>query len=125
MPAMIVISAGDTLSNLKEISTVNVFNTDTVVNLLSNVKEYHKYFEVAIKQCFSGGIDCKIHGLKLVGRRRVEDEEYSSALSFLASDSEEVEDSLAIYGKQFNKFHSGKKEEHPIKVLGKPQKKFF
>ena len=55
--------------------------------------------------------------IQVVGRRRVEDEEYSSALSFLASDSEEVEDSLAIYGKQFSKYHSGKREEHPIKVL--------
>jgi len=117
MPSMIVISGGESLSSLKEITTVNVFNTDTMVNLVTNVKEYHKYFEIAIKQCFSGGIDCKIHGLKVVGRRRVEDEEYSSALSFLASDSEEVEDSLAIYGKQFSKYHSGKKEEHPIKVL--------
>ena len=46
---------------------------------------------------------------------RIEDEEYSSALSFLASDSEEVEDSIVLYGKHFSKYY-GKKEEHPIKV---------
>ena len=116
MPSLVVISGGDTIATLKEICSVNVFNMDTVINLLSNVKEYHKYFEIAVKQCSSGGIDCKIHGLRIVGRRRIEDEEYSSALSFLASDSEEVEDSMALYGKHFSKYF-GKKEEHPIKVF--------
>ena len=125
MPSLLVISGGDSLAagGLKEITTVNVFNTDTIVNLLSNVKEYHRYFEIGIKQCTSGGIDCKIHGLKVVGRRRIEDEEYSSALSFLASDSEEVEDSIALYGgggKHFSRYYSGGKkdeQQHPIKVL--------
>jgi E3 ubiquitin-protein ligase HERC2 len=94
---------------------VNIFNTDTVVNLLSNVKEYHKFYEISIKQCFNGGIDCKIHGLKMVGRKRLEDEEYSSSLSFLASDSEEVEDSLSAA--MFGKTKGGKREEHPVKVF--------
>ncbi len=81
-------------------------------------KEYHKFYEIAVKQCFNGGIDCKIHGLKMVGRRRLEDEEFSSSLSFLASDSEEVEDSMvaALFGGGKTKPGSGgKREEHPVK----------
>ena len=40
MPSMIVLSAGDNLTALKEITTVNVFNNDTNVSLLSSLKEY-------------------------------------------------------------------------------------
>ena len=114
MPSMIVLSAGDNLTTLKEITTVNVFNNDTNVSLLSSLKEYHKYIEIAIKQCRNGGIDCKIHGLVVTGRKRMEEDEYSSALSFLASDSEEVEETVISYTRQSSK-HEGKKEEFPIK----------
>ena len=114
MPALLVVSGGDSLSALKEITTVNVFGNDTTVTVLNNVKEYHRYFEIAIKQCRNGGIDCKIHGLQMVGRKRSEEDEFSSALSFLASDSEEVEESLALGNKQPSK-QDGRKEEHPIK----------
>ena len=44
-----------------------------------------------------------------------EDEEFSSCLSFLASDSEEIEDTLALYGK--SKLQGGKKEDYPVKVF--------
>ena len=44
-----------------------------------------------IKQFQNGGIDCKIHGLHVVGRKRFEDDEYTSTISFLASDSSESE----------------------------------
>ena len=114
MPALLVVSGGDNLSAMKEVTTVNVFGNDTTVNVLNSVKEYHRYFEIAIKQCRNGGIDCKIHGLQIVGRKRSEEDEFSSALSFLASDSEEVEESLALSTKQTSK-QDGKKEEHPIK----------
>ena len=114
MPSLIIISTGDNLSALKEISSVNVYGSDTSVTLLSNLKEYHKFIEIAIKQCRNGGIDCKIHGLVVTGRKRLEEDEYSSALSFLASDSEEVEESVISYTRQSSK-HEGKKEEFPIK----------
>ena len=44
----------------------------------------------------------------------MEEDEYSSALSFLASDSEEVEETVISYTRQSSK-HEGKKEEFPIK----------
>ena len=120
MPSLLVISTGDNLSALKEISTVNVYGTDTSVSLLTSLNNYHKYIEIAIKQCRNGGIDCKVHGLVIQGRRRLEEDEYSSALSFLTSDSEEVEESVISYTRQIsntNSKHEGgiKKEEYPIK----------
>ena len=83
IPSLLVISTGDNLSTLKEISTVNVYGTDTSVSLLTSLNNYHKHIEIAIKQCRNGGIDCKVHGLVIQGRRRLEEDEYSSALSFL------------------------------------------
>ena len=115
MPSLIIISAGDNLAQLKEISTVNVYGSDTTVTLLNSVKEYHKYVEIAIKQCRNGGIDCKIHGLMVSGRRRLEEDEFSSALSFLASDSDEVEESVISYTRQSASKHDKKTEEFPIK----------
>lgn len=53
--------------------------------------QYHRYIEIAIKQCRSSGIDCKIHGLVLLGRVRAEEEDWA-AVPFLASDNEEEED---------------------------------
>ena len=37
-----------------------------------------RYVEIAIKQCRNGGIDCKIHGLHVVGRKRCEEDEFAS-----------------------------------------------
>ena len=92
MPSVIVLSGGDSLSSLKEIVTVNIASTDRIVSLLSNMKEFLRYVEIAIKQCSRGGIDCKIHGLLVVGRKRSEEDEFTSTVSFLASDSEECDD---------------------------------
>lgn len=45
-----------------------------------------------MKQCKSSGIDCKVHGLSVVGRVRSDDDEGSASFSFLASDNEEETD---------------------------------
>ena len=130
MPSLVVVLGGDSLSNLKEIATVNIFSSDTTVNLLGSMKEYHRYYEIAVRQCANGGRDCKIHGLKILGRKRVEDEEYASALTFLASDSEEVEEESLVLasGRHHtaagrlqqtgrNKDDSQQQQQHPIKAL--------
>ena len=62
MPSVIVLSGGDSLSSMKEIVTVNIASTDRIVSLLSNMKEFLRYIEIAIKQCSRGGIDAKVHG---------------------------------------------------------------
>ncbi|XP_066478199.1 E3 ubiquitin-protein ligase HERC2 isoform X5 [Tiliqua scincoides] len=94
MPSLVVVSGGSSLSNLIELKTININPTDTTVPLLGDCVEYHRYVEVAIKQCRSSGIDCKIHGLSILGRIRAEDED-SATVPFLASDNEEEDDDKA------------------------------
>lgn len=32
------------------------------------MQQAQRFIEIAIKQCRNGGIDCKVHGIQLVGR---------------------------------------------------------
>nr|CAD7453257.1 unnamed protein product [Timema tahoe] len=91
MPSLVVVNAGDTFTTMRELSTVNIRTTDTVVTLLADVKEYYACVEVAVKQCRNGGIDCKIHSLGIVGRRKTNDGHAPSSLSFLASDNDDMQ----------------------------------
>uniref|UniRef100_A0A3B3YFA5 HECT-type E3 ubiquitin transferase n=1 Tax=Poecilia mexicana TaxID=48701 RepID=A0A3B3YFA5_9TELE len=96
MPSLVVVS-GNSLNNLIELKTININPTDTTVLLLTDCTEFHRYIEIAIKQCRSSGIDCKIHGLRMVGRIRAEDEDLAT-VPFLASDNEEEEDEKTTAG---------------------------
>uniref|UniRef100_A0A3B3QN49 E3 ubiquitin-protein ligase HERC2 n=1 Tax=Paramormyrops kingsleyae TaxID=1676925 RepID=A0A3B3QN49_9TELE len=96
MPSLVVVS-GNSLNNLIELKTININPTDTTVVLLSDCTEYHRYIEIAIKQCRSSGIDCKIHGLGIVGRIRADDEDLAT-VPFLASDNEEDDDDKTSTG---------------------------
>ncbi|KAI8508669.1 E3 ubiquitin-protein ligase herc2, partial [Branchiostoma belcheri] len=102
MPSLVVISGGDLLSNLKEIRTVHVSATDTLVTLLQDITEYYRFLEISIKQCRSSGIDCKIHGLSVVGRIRADDEDIAANISFLASDNEEEEEEEEVEDERSN-----------------------
>ncbi|XP_052629988.1 E3 ubiquitin-protein ligase HERC2 isoform X4 [Harpia harpyja] len=106
MPSLVVVSGGNSLNNLIELKTININPTDTTVPLLSDCIEYHRYIEIAIKQCRSSGIDCKIHGLSILGRIRAEDEDLA-AVPFLASDNEEEDDDKANTGSLVRKKAAG------------------
>uniref|UniRef100_A0A673CTH4 E3 ubiquitin-protein ligase HERC2 n=1 Tax=Sphaeramia orbicularis TaxID=375764 RepID=A0A673CTH4_9TELE len=106
MPSLVVVSGGSSLNNLIELKTININPTDTTVLLLSDCTEYHRYIEIAIKQCRSSGIDCKIHGLGIVGRIRAEDEDLAT-VPFLASDNEEEDDDKTATGSLTRKKSSG------------------
>ncbi|KAL2717183.1 E3 ubiquitin-protein ligase HERC2 [Vespula squamosa] len=89
VPSVIAVNAGDSFSCLVELATISVRNTDTIVTLLQDVKEYYPCIEIAIKQCRNGGIDCKIHGLHIIGRKKIdENQQLATSVSFLASDWE-------------------------------------
>ncbi|XP_041055229.1 E3 ubiquitin-protein ligase HERC2 isoform X4 [Carcharodon carcharias] len=107
MPSLVVVSGGNSLDNLIELKTINITPTDTVVMLLNECVEQHRYIEIAIKQCRSSGIDCKIHGLSIVGRIRAEDEDLAANFPFLASDNEEEEDDKSNTGSLVRKKASG------------------
>ena len=51
--------------------------------------QYYPLIEVGIRQCRSSGIDCKVHGLMVVGRLQTENDETAATFTFLASDNEE------------------------------------
>ncbi|KAK2509156.1 hypothetical protein MC885_004362 [Smutsia gigantea] len=106
MPSLVVVSGGNSLNNLIELKTININPTDTTVSLLNDCTEYHRYIEIAIKQCRSSGIDCKIHGLILLGRIRAEEEDLA-AVPFLASDNEEDDDEKGNNGSLIRKKAAG------------------
>nr|XP_034301899.1 E3 ubiquitin-protein ligase HERC2 isoform X3 [Crassostrea gigas] len=92
MPSLVVISAGDTLSSMKEIRAVNITSSESVVTLLQDLNDYFRFIEIGIKQCRSSGIDCKVHGLTILGRLRSDEDDAAANFSFLASDREEEEE---------------------------------
>ena len=67
--------------------------------------QYFRYIEIAIKQCRSSGIDCKVHGLTVVGRLRADEDDTAASYSFLASDreDEDEEKTATITGKKKGK----------------------
>lgn len=97
MPSLVVVSGGPNYVSLQELSTVYIRNNDTVVTLLSDMKEYYPCLEIAIKLCWNGGIDCKIHNLYITGRRKPFFSELPSAVSFLASDCTEIRELNRVY----------------------------
>ena len=95
MPSLIAVSAGESFSSLLELSTISVRNIDKTVTLLQDVKEYYPCIEIAIKQCRNGGIDCRIHELQIVGRKKLFENQLATSVSFLASDWEVVQEQMA------------------------------
>lgn len=94
MPSLIVVSGGETFSNMLELATITVRKTDTTVTLLQNVKEYYNCIEIAIKQCRNGGIDCIIQSLNVVGYKKMYDNQLATSVSFLESDWEVVQEQM-------------------------------
>ena len=61
--------------------------------------QYYGVVEIAVRQCRSSGIDCKIHGLSVRGRLRSDDDNDAlvvNASSYLASDGEDESVSTAV-----------------------------
>ncbi|CAD6227584.1 GSCOCG00001264001-RA-CDS [Cotesia congregata] len=97
MPSVVAINAGDSFNSLLELTTITVKNTDTVVTLLQDMKEYYPCIEILVKQCRNGGIDCKIHGLQIVGRKKLFENQLAASVSFLASDWEAVQEQMTAH----------------------------
>ncbi|KAG8176599.1 hypothetical protein JTE90_026848 [Oedothorax gibbosus] len=91
-PSLVVVSGGPSPNSLRELHTLTVGHTSETVNLLTEQSEYYQYIEIGIKQCRSGGIDCRIYGLNIIGRRKTEADE-TAVFSYLASDEDLETDS--------------------------------
>ncbi|OXU31335.1 hypothetical protein TSAR_012680, partial [Trichomalopsis sarcophagae] len=94
MPSLIAVNAGDSFDSMLEPVNINVRVNDSIVTLLQDVKEYYPCVEIAIKQCRNGGIDCKIHGLQIIGYKKVFENQLATSVSFLASDWEVVQEQM-------------------------------
>nr|XP_012152188.1 PREDICTED: E3 ubiquitin-protein ligase HERC2 [Megachile rotundata] len=92
MPSLIAVNVGDSFNDLVELAIISVRHTDTSVSLLQDTKKYYPCIEIAIKQCRNGGIDCKIHGLQIIGKRKTYENQLATSVSFLASDWEIVQE---------------------------------
>lgn len=94
-PSTIIVRTGENLSNLKDFNWVTIRPNDTNVSLLSNVRQYFTWIEIYIKQCRNNGIQCRIHDLNIVGKRKQSDiEAMLTNASFLATDNDLNESSF-------------------------------
>ncbi|XP_048589232.1 E3 ubiquitin-protein ligase HERC2 isoform X2 [Nematostella vectensis] len=89
MPSLVVISGGDTVSRLKDIKTVHIGSSDSLVTLLEEAPEEYRYIEISIRQCKSSGIDCKVHGLTISARPKADEDDVAASFSFLALDDDQ------------------------------------
>uniref|UniRef100_W8AHF9 HECT-type E3 ubiquitin transferase n=1 Tax=Ceratitis capitata TaxID=7213 RepID=W8AHF9_CERCA len=96
-PSLVVVRVGDGIGNLKDFTWISIKNTDRIVKLMSDVRQYYRCIEIVIKQCRNNGIQCKIHRLNIVGRRKQTDLDLVLMnASFLACEYEQMTDSNSL-----------------------------
>ncbi|KAI8034196.1 hypothetical protein M5D96_013047 [Drosophila gunungcola] len=87
MPSLLEIRVGECVDSLKEYTWIPVPAGASRVLLMQQVPTYYPWVEVVVKQCQNNGIQCKVHGLKFVGRRQQPDIQHILAnAQFLASE---------------------------------------
>ncbi len=71
--------------------------------------------EITVKSCKSGGIDVKIHGVSVIGRVDMNEDEVAASFSFLTVDESESKES-GLVRKQRKKTEGGT-DSHSNKVF--------
>ncbi|KAJ8985747.1 hypothetical protein NQ317_014400 [Molorchus minor] len=124
MPSVIVVNGGNTINSLSELNIVNVKNQDTSVLLLSNLDKYYPIIEINIIKCRNNGIDCKIHGITIVGMKKHKYGELKTSVSFLANDWDLTQEAtlgpsmLSITQDSSGDFHSSNTSGCKVYVWG-------
>uniref|UniRef100_A0A182QWD0 HECT-type E3 ubiquitin transferase n=1 Tax=Anopheles farauti TaxID=69004 RepID=A0A182QWD0_9DIPT len=91
MPSLVVIRVGDDSFSMTDLRWVSINPTAVTMPLLVDCKQYYRWIEIRIKQCRNNGIQCRVHGLSIVGKRRQTDVEMMlQAAGFLASENETI-----------------------------------
>uniref|UniRef100_A0A182IU73 HECT-type E3 ubiquitin transferase n=1 Tax=Anopheles atroparvus TaxID=41427 RepID=A0A182IU73_ANOAO len=91
MPSLVVVRVGCSHLTLKDLCWVSISPTDVTVPLLTDCKQYYRWIEIRIKQCRNNGIQCKVHGLSIVGKRKQTDlDAMLQGAGFLASENETI-----------------------------------
>ncbi|CAG7818352.1 unnamed protein product [Allacma fusca] len=123
MPSKVSVCAGNSFMNMKDLAFITIGTNATTVTLLSNVPDYYKVFEINILQCRNGGIDCRVHGISMIGRHRQECDDFISSFSFLASDGEDMDEDVDLVSNtKRNSVASfstadGTRRDHSVKVF--------
>lgn len=85
MPSLIEVRVGECIDSLKEYTWIPVQAGASRVLLMQQVPNYYPWVEIVIKQCQNNGIQCKVHGLQIIGRRQQPDIQHMLAnAQFLA-----------------------------------------
>ncbi len=71
--------------------------------------------EIVVRSCKSGGIDVKIHGVSVIGRVDMNEDEVAASFSFLTVDESESKES-GLVRKQRRKMEGGA-DSHSNKVF--------
>jgi len=94
MPSLVAVLTGDTIGSLKEVRQVSIPSSHRECILLSGLTEYYPLVEIVIKTCRSGGIDTKVHGVSLIGRVDMNEDEVAASFSFLTVEDNSKDTSL-------------------------------
>jgi E3 ubiquitin-protein ligase HERC2 len=114
MPSLVFVRVGDTMATLKEFNWVSINPTDTNVTLLSDLKQFYPWIEIVVKQCRNNGIQCRIHGLQVIGRRRQTDLDLMlQNAAFLATESDQLcEPSFSMSSSSTALSYAEEKQQH-------------
>eukprot|EP00118_Oscarella_pearsei_P022140 m.252836 g.252836 ORF g.252836 m.252836 type:complete len:3992 (+) comp40356_c1_seq2:177-12152(+) len=91
-PTMVTVMVGRTPSSLREHHTVHIAHDEVKVALLRNQIDEHRFVRINIKTCKDAGIDCKVHGLSIVGRVKANEDEMAASFPYLAIDQQAADD---------------------------------
>jgi E3 ubiquitin-protein ligase HERC2 len=91
----VTVSVGQSLSSAKELHTVHIAPSDTKVMLLQNLASEQRFVQIDIKACRSGGIDCKVRYLNIIGLVKADEDELAASFQYLAV-QDHVDDDTAV-----------------------------
>ena len=86
------------------------------VDFLSDfTPQYYSIMEIAVRSCKSGGIDVKIHGVSIIGRVDMNEDEVAANFSFLTVDESESKESGLV--RKTRRKTEGGTDSHSNKVF--------
>ncbi|XP_077981796.1 E3 ubiquitin-protein ligase TRIM33-like [Glandiceps talaboti] len=66
-PTQVVVSVGDSISALTDPQTIDIEDNESMVTLLQNLTQYHRFIEIAISRCRVDGFYCRVRGIHISG----------------------------------------------------------
>ena len=79
--------------------------------------QYYPFIEICIRACKNGGIDTKVHGITVIGRVDMNEDEVAANFSFLAMDETSAKD-LGLVRKHHSKAEGALDTHNKVFVWG-------